>query len=589
MWTTASVPHTPHLDLNRKTNQVYSTEASSSQAVVVPTTTPPVDSVLLGLRGSQVKQEQEQEQEERHLPPNLLTAGQNLELQRARSSAVSAAATESNDLPGADEHPILRLSDEVLRNTPFDRLMAPYGEADGGGSCSKDFGNELVNRWRDQRKKNCNPTNQGIGALHSSIDCFLVSQTRHHGNGDNLCLLENVAVDLKSFGQDSFTYPIIEEYVRTQHMRQPYPKFSTGFIKADCDPVKAEWRSEKMPGWNADLTVNALEILRGNEAAVKNAKAELCTVWIDHPVLFQQRDTFANFFHDSEDFVNVFLALAILQWTPAQTQIMLTDLYPEGPFWEMWSKVFSQGQPALTAWNIKEQFGKIDGHVCFKQLAIGIYGPAAPTTIASWNTPCQHTALVRAYSDFVIRSLNLQSHTHYAQRSPSKQLVVTFMSRRPTKQWPERKYCNDTHSFFLCRYWDKFGERSLGRMIRNDAEVISALKGLESESFPNGVTVKVQAVDYNVLTFEEQIKTDIGTDIMVGPHGAGLMHNIFMRDRAHLIELFVDGSAANRHFHNLASWYGRSYRGETMSNPIPTGQLLNMIRNAIVNIDSNSY
>ena len=27
----------------------------------------------------------------------------------------------------------------------------------------------------------------------------------------------------------------------------------------------------------------------------------------------------------------------------------------------------------------------------------------------------------------------------------------------------------------------------------------------------------------------------------VGPHGAGLMHNVFMRDRAALVELFVDG------------------------------------------------
>ena len=48
----------------------------------------------------------------------------------------------------------------------------------------------------------------------------------------------------------------------------------------------------------------------------------------------------------------------------------------------------------------------------------------------------------------------------------------------------------------------------------------------------------------------------------MGPHGAGLMHNIFMRDRAALVELFVDGSANNRHFHNLAHWFGRSYEGK---------------------------
>jgi len=37
------------------------------------------------------------------------------------------------------------------------------------------------------------------------------------------------------------------------------------------------------------------------------------------------------------------------------------------------------------------------------------------------------------------------------------------------------------------------------------------------------------------------------------------MHNIFMRDRATLMEIFISNSGANRHFHNLASWYGRRY------------------------------
>ena len=32
--------------------------------------------------------------------------------------------------------------------------------------------------------------------------------------------------------------------------------------------------------------------------------------------------------HDSEDFINVFLALAILQWTAGDTQLLLTDLHP---------------------------------------------------------------------------------------------------------------------------------------------------------------------------------------------------------------------------------------------------------------------
>lgn len=126
-------------------------------------------------------------------------------------------------------------------------------------------------------------------------------------------------------------------------------------------------------------------------------------------------------------------------------------------------------------------------------------------------------------------------------------------------------------------------------MIRNDQEVADSLKHLEKETFANGAKVKVTTVDFNILSFEEQIKVDLSTDVMVGPHGAGLMHNIFMRDRAALVELFVDGSQANRHFHNLAGWYGRTYRGEPMNNPVNIGQLLMILRDVISGLDLSKY
>lgn len=51
--------------------------------------------------------------------------------------------------------------------------------------------------------------------------------------------------------------------------------------------------------------------------------------------------------------------------------------------------------------------------------------------------------------------------------------------------------------------------------------MVEALKGLEKVHFANAKHVVVQDVDYNILTFEEQIQTDLNTDVMIGPHGAG--------------------------------------------------------------------
>jgi hypothetical protein len=34
-------------------------------------------------------------------------------------------------------------------------------------------------------------------------------------------------------------------------------------------------------------------------------------------------------------------------------QIYLLDLYPKGPFWDMWSRVFNGGRPPKMAWDLK--------------------------------------------------------------------------------------------------------------------------------------------------------------------------------------------------------------------------------------------
>ena len=201
----------------------------------------------------------------------------------------------------------------------------------------------------------------------------------------------------------------------------------------------------------------------------------------------------------------------------------------------------------MTSWDLRYQFGNkqstsnsgsnaakgVNNRVCYRNLAMGIYGPAAPICVISWNTPCSHTALLRAYSDFIIRGMNLQSYSHYASKSPSKTITITYMARRASSVWPEKKYCDDKNSFFKCELWKDFGVRSLGRMVRNDADMVNTLISTFSTTSNSGVSnnnakdliysllgrkdieVITRDVDYNLLTFEEQIKVDLTTDIMV--------------------------------------------------------------------------
>jgi hypothetical protein len=95
---------------------------------------------------------------------------------------------ESNDVISKElfkNHPILGLNDEELENTPISVMMGWYenlGTEAGMRTCSEDFGNVLVQRWRNEKKSYCSSKNEknanDNSVIDSSIDCYLVHQTR---------------------------------------------------------------------------------------------------------------------------------------------------------------------------------------------------------------------------------------------------------------------------------------------------------------------------------------------------------------------------------------------------------------------------
>ena len=259
--------------------------------------------------------------------PVISTKNNSFKYNEDRQSSIEADSTtslRSVNVVQANIHPILFMSESDFTSTSLGEMMSWYGEATGGDSCPGDFGNALVKRWRSERKNNCSPRDVGMS---SNIDCFLVHQTRHAGGGDNICLMNNVAIKLGLYSDDSYTIPVVEHYVNTRHAQQPYIHFNKGFILANCDMDESLWKPQSHPGWNVDWEYNAVDTVSVSNDDMK------CLDTVDHNVLIMQRDTFANFFHDSEDFFNSFLTMAVLEWSLKDTQIYLTDLYPNGPFW----------------------------------------------------------------------------------------------------------------------------------------------------------------------------------------------------------------------------------------------------------------
>ena len=72
-------------------------------------------------------------------------------------------------------------------------------------------------------------------------------------------------------------------------------------------------------------------LLEGGGAGKEWWNALVCDETLPHTGIIIQRDTFANMFHDSEDFFNLFLTMAILGLSVDDVVVLLLDLYSSCP------------------------------------------------------------------------------------------------------------------------------------------------------------------------------------------------------------------------------------------------------------------
>ena len=59
--------------------------------------------------------------------------------------------------------------------------------------------------------------------------------------------------------------------------------------------------------------------------------------------------------------------------------------------------------------------------------------------------------------------------------------------------------------------------------------------------------------------------------------------------RGALVELSVDGSGSQRHFHNLAHWAGKAYYNPQCANPVDVQSVMSVVRHAIDQMNLEGY
>ncbi|BCS25464.1 uncharacterized protein APUU_50175S [Aspergillus puulaauensis] len=243
--------------------------------------------------------------------------------------------------------------------------------------------------------------------------------------------------------------------------------------------------------------------------------------------LLAKREGSENIWHSLMEIFSMTLTLDVLRMaqhpdkpTPlfthadiANTQVLLLDEMADGPYLDLWSlfapkpllRINNRTLPRLTT--------------SFENLIVPLSGGGNPLWQGDWEIhTCVESSLLRTFSRRVLNHYHLDSD---AQRNQPADITVTFINRTTT------------------------------RHLVNAAEYLTHLES----KLPH---TRVKSVDFASIPFAEQLAVAQQTDVLVGVHGAGLTHGIFLPPHSAVVEILPPG-LNHKGFRNVAALLGHSY------------------------------
>lgn len=254
-----------------------------------------------------------------------------------------------------------------------------------------------------------------------------------------------------------------------------------------------------------------------------------------HPkyTILIKREGAGNLWHSLLEIFSLYLTIDVLRMTArdpiglsgepflsaadiSSTQILLLDDHPDGPYFDLW-KLFAP-LPILRLKDIQAT-AKL---VCLENVIIPLAGGSNPLWSGDWDAgACSHSELVDTFSQRVLSQYGYGRTPASPAGDTAAQLTLTFIDRRSS------------------------------RALINAKKHLSNIKN----RFPN---VRIQVVDFAAHSFAEQVRIVHETDILVGVHGAGMAHAMFLPDGSSVVEI-LPHDLNYRVFRNLAKLRGHTY------------------------------
>lgn len=244
-------------------------------------------------------------------------------------------------------------------------------------------------------------------------------------------------------------------------------------------------------------------------------------------VIAVQRYEYANFYHTMTDWYNVFLVAKLLNISIDDVSTLLFGSNLNSALDPVWETLF-------------------DNIVYSDEISEPITIPKMVWNILGYESPINHLSrqtlpYVTEFKDFFYNRYDVTLR----KKLDCDKLSFVFLLRRDYQSHPGNK------------------EGKVSRKIKNENELIDTVK----MDYPNAL---VKGVQFDQLSFKQQLEIVSATDILIAMHGAGLAHVLFLPGHAGVLEfypLYWLRTPGNVYFRSMARWRGLKYLSWQNINP----------------------
>eukprot|EP01104_Vermistella_antarctica_P019660 TRINITY_DN782_c0_g1_i3.p1 TRINITY_DN782_c0_g1~~TRINITY_DN782_c0_g1_i3.p1 ORF type:complete len:451 (+),score=100.20 TRINITY_DN782_c0_g1_i3:1055-2407(+) len=412
--------------------------------------------------------------------------------------------------------------DDADHLPPFKR----FGMSAQEKRCEDELGFGFLDAWKKDAEPWCTVPNTAESLLseppssgQSRIVCYPHKNARTLLSLNNVCVMDNVAFDFSKLSAKTMAW-----------QRSSVLGWDTGAVEGNCAMKKRKIDVCKDCGlvWTKNWLQSFKETSSIHPAFIGDGDSGDCDVVVDHPVIMTARRDHGNPFFQVASPLNTFLTKLMLGIEDAQ--IILLD-EEKTNFDDLWTTVVgSPNHPTLFGRDLKKSHPK---KTCYRRLIIGLpeySGPMMKDLDA--GSSCTDSEMVKAFVEKVVGAYGLDSIP------PPKGLRITINSRRD------------------------YGGRRLDRTLANEDEVIRILQDVTKG--------QVESVDFAKLDFKQQLTKIRNTNVLVGMHGAGMVHTMFLPEEAIVVEFFPK-TKRRFSFRNLAKYTNKiymNYRAPSDRNPL---------------------